>query len=137
VLWGIGYFVLLVIEKYVPFMKNIGKHWYGHVYSLFFVIILWIFFRADNLSVAFRYITMLFDFRSIGIVESEMCTFMPFLTIAISLCLPWGKWFERFEWLEQKKVFGVMKGVASVLLAFMSICAVINSSYTPYIYGKF
>lgn len=40
VIWGLGYFILLIAENYIAPLKNIGKHWYGHIYSLFFVNLL-------------------------------------------------------------------------------------------------
>jgi len=60
VVWGLGYFMLIVIEKYVPIMKKAGLHWWGHIYSLFCINLLWIPFRAADLSVAGKYISGMF-----------------------------------------------------------------------------
>jgi D-alanyl-lipoteichoic acid acyltransferase DltB (MBOAT superfamily) len=132
VLWGFGYFVLLTVEKYVPAMKKIGNHWYGHVYALFFINFLWIPFRADNLYVAFQYISGLFG--KSGGVERKAITFLPYMAIAICLCLPWKRLLEQYK---SKKLWLALKGCVMLVLAGLAFCAVVNASYAPYIYGNF
>ncbi len=131
-LWGLGYFVLLVLEKYVPAMKNIGTHWYGHVYALFFINILWIPFRADNLSAAVRFIAGMFGANGIGTLEEKAIAFIPYLIAALLLCLPWNLLLEKHN-----KEYRILKGIILVLLTGLAVCAVINASYMPYIYGNF
>ncbi len=134
VLWGLGYFVLLVLEKYVPAMKKIGNHWYGHIYALFFINLLWIPFRADDLSVTLKYVSGMFGVNGVGALESKAIAFLFYLAVAACLCLPWKRWLERYN---QNKCYKILKGLMIIVLAFMAVCAVINSSYAPYIYGNF
>lgn len=133
-LWGLGYFVLLVLEKYIPVMKNVGSHWYGHVYALFFINILWIPFRADNLSVAARFIAGMFGADGLGVLEEKAISFIPYLAAVVLLCLPWNRLFEKHK---EEGWYRIVRGIILVLLTGLALCAVINSSYTPYIYGNF
>jgi D-alanyl-lipoteichoic acid acyltransferase DltB (MBOAT superfamily) len=134
VVWGLGYFVLLALEKYVPAMKKIGNYWYGHIYALFFINLLWVPFRADNLSVTLRYVSGMFGANGALALEGKAIAFLPFLAVAVCLCFPWKKWLERYE---QNKPYKILKGSAMIVLTAMAVCAVINSSYAPYIYGNF
>lgn len=134
VIWGGGYFVLLTLEKYVPVMKNMGQHWWGHIYTLFFINILWIPFRADNLSVAGKYISGMFGINGCGIPEEKAISFLPYIAAVIILCFPWNTLLEKYR---QKNWYSITKGILMILLVGLAVCAVINSGYTPYIYGNF
>lgn len=134
ILWGIGYFILLTIEKYVPFMKKIGDHWYGHLYVLFFVNLLWVPFRAASISVAGRFVAGMFGFHTASAIEEKAMHFLPFLIVIIALCFPWDRWFEKYK---NKKWFCVLRGILLLALVGFAVCAVINASYIPYIYGNF
>ena len=56
--WGLFYFVLLVIEKQTGLDKK--KAWYGHIYTMFFVILAWVLFRTTNISSAYEYLKVMF-----------------------------------------------------------------------------
>ncbi len=134
ILWGLGYFVLLIIEKYAPFMKNIGKHWYDHIYALFFVNLLWIPFRANSLSTAGKYISGMFGANGLGVIEEKALAFIPFVLVASIILFPWNKLFDKFS---SKLWFKIIKGIVVLALFGLAMSAVVNSSYSPYIYGNF
>ncbi len=133
IIWGLGYFILLLIEKYIPVMKKMENNAIGHFYTLFFVNLLWVPFRAGNLNVAVRYVTGMFG-GGIGIIEDKAVAFIPFLVIAILLCFTWNGLFGK---IEQKQWFIVIRRLVIVIMALLAICAVVNSAYAPYIYGNF
>ena len=56
--WGLFYFVLLVIEKQTGLDKK--KAWWGHIHTMFFVIIAWVLFRATNIGFAYEYVKVMF-----------------------------------------------------------------------------
>lgn len=134
VIWGLGYLMLLLLEKYVPIMRNIEKHWWGHLYALFFINILWIPFRADNLYAAGRYISGMFGVNGLGMLEEKAVLFLPYIIGAALLCLPWNLFLEKYC---QKKWYRIIRGALITLLAGLAVCALINALYTPYIYGNF
>ena len=134
ILWGMGYFLLLIAEKYVPFMKYWDGHWYGHLYALFFINLLWVPFRAANLRVAASYIHGMFGGGDGWALESVGISFLPFLLFTMLLCLPWYKLGEK---LKDRLVFQILKGIVLVGLFVLAICSVINATYSPYIYGNF
>ena len=135
VIWGLGYFVLLTVEKYIPTVKKLSGTWAGRVYTLFFVNLLWIPFRAANLQVANAYILGMFGMGiGGGRIEEIAVQLLPYLFAAGILCAPVEKLFFR---LKEEKWLTAARGAAILVLGIWAICAVVNSAYTPYIYGKF
>ena len=133
IIWGLGYFVLLIIEKYTPLAKRISFTVLGRIYTLFFVNILWVFFRADNLNVANQFLKGMFG-GGTGLIEDKALHFLPFTGAVVVLCFPWNKWLVRFS---DKRYFRIIKPGMLILLTGLAVCASVNSSYAPYIYGKF
>lgn len=131
--WGLGYFILLLAEKYIPAIKKLEGTAAGHIYTLFFVNLLWVPFRADNINNATAYLKGMFGGGS-GLIEDKAVSFAPFLIAAAALCLPWEKWLKRFE---DKRWFSILRKAAIVFAAVLAVCAMVNSAYVPYIYGKF
>ena len=134
VIWGIGYFILLVSEKYVSVMKRLSRKWYGHIYTLFCVNLLWVLFRAENVSAAEKYIAGMFRLSGDILPEQYAVRFLPYLLVAMIMCLPWKSYLqERLnkQWVQTGKRAMIL------LLGVLAICAVINSNYAPYIYGAF
>ena len=134
-IWGIGYFLLLIMEKYVPQMCRMSGKWYGHLYVLFFVNLLWVPFRAQNYDAFVRYLKGMFGISFGGVMlEQKGIRFLPFLIFCTLLCTPWRKAVEKYRELWW---FKVMRGMLMGAITYLAVCAVINSSYAPYIYGNF
>ena len=133
IIWGLAYFVLLTAEKNVPWKDVQIPGVIGHLYTLFFVNLLWVPFRASNLAAASAYIRGMFGGGS-GILEEKAVRFLPFLAFSILLCFPWEKVLFGFR---NRKWYIFLKGSAVILLAVLAVCGLVNSSYAPYIYGTF
>ena len=134
VVWGIGYFLLLCAEKYIPFVSRIGKKKLGHLYTLFFVNILWVFFRADDLSAAIKYLSGMFDSTGVLLPEAKAIRFIPYLLLALLCCIPWKRMTSS---VQQSRTVRVFRGLSIMFIGFLAVCAVINTTYMPYIYGSF
>ncbi|EDS71939.1 MBOAT family protein [Anaerofustis stercorihominis DSM 17244] len=68
IIWGLMYFILLIIEKFTSFdidCKNKKHNWIKHIYTMFFVIIGWVIFRSENVYVALNYIKSMFGIGNI------------------------------------------------------------------------
>ena len=133
IVWGIGYFLLLVSEKYCTQKLLQGSKIFSHLYTLFFVNLLWVPFRAKNLSAAGNYLAGMFGGGSGGI-EEKAVRFMPLIILAILLCFPREKLFQK---LLDRRWFAVLRAFVLIVLVCLAVCASINSSYIPYIYGNF
>ncbi|MCR5715916.1 MAG: hypothetical protein K6G23_03630, partial [Lachnospiraceae bacterium] len=174
VVWGLGYFVLLVLEKYLPIHghgaekhvpihghgaeKHVPRHgngsiWsvLGHVYALFFVNLLWVLFRAKDLACAGVYLRGMFTLQGIA-PEAFALRFAPFLCACIAL-IPIGALVSRKQ--EKSGAFiaseaaaqaslnkawfvtEILRTIVLMLLFVFCAAAVMNSAYTPFIYGNF
>lgn len=136
IIWGLLYFMLLVFEKYLPRMATfLNKHFIGHIYTIFFVNLFWVFFRAPSIKSAVVYIGRMFGVGSIGTpIEYSTLHIIPFLVISAVCCLPVAK---KLKLLNNKPVFRVLKPISLCLILALSILAIANSSVTPFIYGNF
>ena len=90
--WGMFYFVLLVIEKQTGLDKK--KAWWGHIYTMFFVIIAWVLFRATNITSAYEYLKIMLIPNSISsdtfVLYWSNYRFYLILGLLLSFCLENG-----------------------------------------------
>lgn len=134
-IWGIGYFSLLLLERYVPFFREMGEKWYGHIYTMFFVIVLWVPFRADNMNVMRSYFSGMFGLNGWLIpLEDFGAGYFPLFTISALLCRPWEKALGKFR---NETWFLVLREITYAVVFAFAISAVVGFTYSPYIYGKF
>ena len=140
VLWGLGYFVLLVVEKSIDrsgWPKFIGL--LARPYTLVCVALLWVLFRAENLSVCGRYIGGMFGANGnpfyAGVVSAQALEYGAWMAAACLVCS------DGFLKLREKFAAGPVKAFLGdiwlVMLFVLSVAAIANSSYSPFIYFNF
>ena len=141
ILWGLMYFVLLIFEKLTGFYRAKGKiisacKW---LYTMFFVIMGWVLFRAESLSDAWVYIKSMFGLSgntlSDGLFTGYLKHSAVLLVIGIILCTP------VFRMLKKKTEKSTLVGMLSVAVLFglfvLSVASLVSSSYNPFIYFNF
>ena len=64
ILWGVFYGIFLVIERLFlgKLLEKNKFKFLNWLYTMFVVVLLWVFFRAPNVEYAFMYIGKMFDF---------------------------------------------------------------------------
>ena len=84
--WGLFYFVLLVIEKQTGLDKK--KAWWGHIYTMFFVVLAWVLFRATNIISAYEYIKIMLVPNTISIDNFVLywSNYRFYLVLGLILC---------------------------------------------------
>ncbi len=136
-LWGFLYFVLLTVEKLTGIDKKMG--WFGHVYTLFFVIIGWVIFRAESLSDLGVYLGAMFGRASGGLVDAGALAFIKqtqvYYIAAIICSTPviakLDRKMKQYAWWNIGYVL-VLAAMFVVTLTF-----IFNQSYNPFIYFNF
>ncbi len=146
VLWGFYYFLVLAFEKFVigKFLQKLPK-FIGRIYSLFFVIIGWVFFYFE-------------DMKSIGIMLKSMFGFAPsassgtdvtlltnnmfLLIISFVAVIPVAKLAKSARTKLVKSANGIIfNGVITFLfqafLIITSIACLVGSTYNPFLYFRF
>lgn len=143
-LWGIMYFVLLVFEKYSSIYIYIKKApvIIQHIYSLFFVIVAWVLFRADTLVQAKEYLFQMFG-KSGQLIDRYAiqygCEYRVFFLFAILYSFAVFKTLgERAEKKEVfKKMFFVLSPFMYILILGVATTYLATGGYNPFIYFNF
>jgi len=139
VIWGAIHGILLAYER----MR--GKESLYHrlplplriTINFFIVLITWVFFRADSLSLAIKYLISMFGISNAhqgslllgSIIYSRYHLFI-FLCCAIIV------WFGKHSWQIAEKVTPV-KVAIMIILFIISLFAMFTQSYNPFLYFQF
>ena len=151
VLWGLYYFILLVLEKFI-FSKWLEKlpSAFSHLYTLLFVLIGWLIFYFKPAVGGFEslllYFGGMFGFLSLPLVNKEfgyaLVRNLLFLVMLCVGCTPYPK--KIFLNLKEKAGLKNIKFVCDlafdvVLLMVFVLCVayVTSSDYRPNIYFEF
>ena len=146
IIWGFYYFILLSAEKYI-FKNKLEKtpKIIGHIYTIFFVLIGWVFFYFEDLSQISGMFRALFGFGQVGVNTSDFVVLknnIVLFAICILASLPIGKIAVR---IKNKLLDGVggtifvsFASVAyQVALLAVSISCLVGSTYNPFLYFRF
>lgn len=141
--WGLMYFVLLTVEKLtgIPSLQT-GKigTFAKRVYTLFFVIVGWVIFRADSLGDAFSYLGTMLGVNHRVLADAtfvkELFDGIILLCIAAVFSVPIGKWF-RAKVRTESVPMRIVSVFAMILLFVFSISSIVSSTHNPFIYFNF
>lgn len=141
IVWGLMYFVLLVIEKFTGIHKKNGKvlNVFKWMYTILFVVLGWVVFRAESIGDAFVYIRSMFGLMGNAFADGMFTGWLTqnliLLVIGFVLCTP------IFRFLSQKtmksNVIGFVKAGGLICLFVLSVASLVSSSYNPFIYFNF
>lgn len=143
ILWGLFFFVLLMIEKNI-IKPDKERKWFGnfimHIYTLFSVLIGWVLFRAVGLENVITYIKSMFGLGNIPLYDYNVSIYgkqkLLFFILGIIFALPL---FKKLEELFDKNKFVNATLVPIIMTAIFLICVsfLIKGSYNPFIYFNF
>lgn len=135
--WGLMYFVLLTFEKLTGLTKK--NYWWGHIYTMVFVIIGWVIFRAINLGDAIIYLKAMFGIGAKGFMDKAVFAYIAqnwvYYVFALIGCAPIVPWLDKK--LENNKVWQVVYAVGLVAAMVISVSFISNNAYNPFIYFNF
>lgn len=144
ILWGLYYFIFLLLEKYV--FKKVFKsvpNFLKHIYSLIVIVFGWVLFNCTNLEQCFYYIkTMVvpnITKQSLELANIYIDEYGIYFILGILFSTPIYK-------IIRKKIFNIAKDkvfveglfYASILaLFYVSIAFLTQATYNPFIYFRF
>ena len=135
--WGLMYFVLLTIEKLTGLHKK--SYWWGHVYTLLFVMIGWVIFRSTGMGNALVYIKAMFGIGAKGVLDSAVGAYLLqngiYYVLALMGCFPILPKLEA-KWKECK-MWQIGYAVCVLLVFVVSVSFIMNQAYNPFIYFNF
>ena len=128
IIWGILHGTAVVIHRYWTTHNHKMPTWLGAFFTLFFVNIAWIYFRAESVEQAHFILKKMFDFKTFGLKELSM------LAAPAGLFLFAKYWPNSMEWLA--KVDGRKRwGVLTMLLLFVYV--MLSYRLSEFIYFNF
>lgn len=139
--WGLMYFLLLVFEKTTGIHKKKGKilNIFKWLYTIFFVIIGRILFRAESLSDAYVYLKSVFGLNgnafSDGLFAGWLSQNVILLIIGAILCTPVIK--RLSEKTKDILAVRIISVIGLCVLFVLSVASLVSSSYNPFIYFNF
>lgn len=146
ILWGIGYFIAIAIEKTFQLPQCFEKRSIKIIYRFFVIIFVnfqWVIFRADGLRAGLKYLYCMFfapnnalaDSRTLFLIRDNWI----FIIAAVFLCVPVVPWIERK--CKEKKMFSFVWNIGIVLvnmgLFLVAVSYVVAGQNNPFLYANF
>ncbi len=142
VVWGLMYFVLITTEKLTGFEKKLGK--FGHVYTLLFVLIGWVLFRANNLTEAWQYLGHMFgignalwDASALFYLRENAWFFAAGVLFSMPIA-PWlSKKFKAGRSPMPRHAADLINLILSMIVFLIALTYMVKGAYNPFIYFNF
>lgn len=146
--WGLYHGSFLVIER-LGFKKVLVKipALLQHIYTLFVVLMGWVFFRAENFKHALSYFKMLFiphvSHNYVGIDRADMysiCVFLLALILVTDIRVKLESQFEQRivrGHSARRNLFFMLKYFCYLALFVFCASELAQNSYNPFIYFRF
>ncbi len=143
-IWGLLFGVILIIEKIFlnKFMEKLPS-FIRRIYVLFIVMILFIIFSSDNMSVALTNIKGLFGMNGEAFVNDYtlhyLKSYLPVLIIALLGSTPFIK--ILIDKLRKNKyvnnIINILEPILIVVILVVVTSYLIDNSYNPFLYFRF
>ena len=140
--WGLYYAVLMLLERLFLgklLDRNPVKplNW---IYTIFAVMVGWVFFRSDSIAVAVEYIRQLFNFDAVEYSILSFLSMKVLLVLAAAvLCSGFLQRMFKGIWekISGKFVILTADSVLQLVLLIYSIVLIVSGTYNPFIYFQF
>ena len=141
VMWGLYYFVILFIEK-LFLLKALDKlpKFFRHVYALLLIVIGWVIFASDDVSVLLPYFGSMFGANG-AVGGMDVYTLLTKAALLVICCiasteLPKKLFLSATGAMNEKAAFTI-KSVLTIALLALSMILLIGDSYNPFLYFRF
>ncbi len=141
VLWGLYYFVILMIEKlflhkWLDKLPTIIRL----LYSFILINIGWLIFRVENIDTLMTIMHNLFTFKQGNIISDIahnyfLFNYIPYFILAIIFSVPVIKWLDKV--IKNKTFKTIVSDVSLLILLVICVMYLLNNSYNPFIYFRF
>lgn len=143
-IWGLLFGIILIIEKIFlnKFMEKLPS-FIRRIYVLFIVMILFIIFSSDNMSVALSNIKGLFGMNGEAFINDYtlhyLKSYLPVLIIALFGATPFIK--ILIDKLRKNKyvnnIINILEPILIVVILIVVTSYLIDNSYNPFLYFRF
>ena len=141
VMWGLYYFVILFVEK-LFLLKALDKlpKFFRHVYALLLIVIGWVIFASDDVSILLPYLGSMFGANG-ALGGMDVYTLLTKAVLMVICCIASTELPKRLLGtmtgkMNEKAAFTV-KSVLTLALLTLSFVFLIGDSYNPFLYFRF
>lgn len=143
IIWGVFFAFLLILEKKV-YGKFLEKHKiFGHVYTIFLVLVSFIIFNVNSLSEGIVFFKNMFGLGGLPLLTAETSYYIrsygTILIIAVIASTPIVTSILR-NWKQKKGLEMILNGLEPfyyVTLLLVVTAFLIDSSFNPFLYFRF
>ncbi|MBQ6223177.1 MAG: MBOAT family protein [Solobacterium sp.] len=137
IFWGVFYGVILILEKL--FLLNVLKKcpvWVTHFYTMFIVLIAWVFFAFTDFSAGLRYLGVMFGNAPVfnGLTLDYLRNYLLLFVLCAVASTPLFK--NRLNILQNKKLAWTAPVLAALCL-LVCTAFIVDASYNPFLYFRF
>ena len=142
--WGVWHGAFMLFER-MWFKKVLDKCKYkfiNRIYTMFVVLIGWVFFRAGGLSTALKLLKIMFiptEMQKIELLPLYIGTDTIIIAVvAILLCGVIQQTFPKLQYaLYNEQKTGMVQNFVLIAVLLFSIVLLVSDSYNPFIYFRF
>ncbi len=139
VAWGLYYGIILILEKrYLLDKLSLKNRFVGMAYTMFVVIIGWVFFASPDFSSAFKYLGHMFNITNIGFGDSifyyRLSSYALSGIAAVIGATPIP--VRIFKKITESKLFWLRPLLAFAVL-FVCTAYLVDNTYNPFLYFRF
>ena len=139
VLWGLYFWVLLLVEKVVllRWLKR-APGAVGHLYTLFFVLVSWTIFAIEDFGQLGEYLKVMFGLGGVPLIDGAFkyyaANYLPVLCISALTATPLGAAVYRRLNVRTAHILGAVLILAGLLLCTAYL---VDGTYNPFLYFRF
>ena len=143
VLWGLYYFVLLMLEKtfLLKLLYKLPK-FISHVYTLITVVFGWLLFVSTDFASGVEYLATMFGFgRATAFIDAggafDWISSLILLAILVIASTPYPKKWLYKLWEKYDASVRAVTAILCLAVFFIAVAYLVNSSYNPFLYYRF
>ncbi|MBE6148895.1 MAG: MBOAT family protein [Firmicutes bacterium] len=139
IFWGLYYAFFLIIED-IFLKKALRSHKIlSHIYVCMVVLIGYVIFSIEDLSILSSYFNGLFGLSSLPLIDQSFVFYLTnyglMIFIGIIFCMPIMQIIPNK--IKDSMIFNILKGIVYVILFLVCICFIVSDSYNPFLYFRF
>lgn len=141
ILWGLYYFVLLMIEKTFLLEKlKKAPAVVSHIYTMFFVVIGWLLFVFEDLSTGVVWLGNMFGVGVSGVASGSdvynLLRNLIFFAILVAACTPLPKKLWK-KFTDSSATVKTISAVGCTLMLLLCMAYLVDSTFNPFLYFRF
>ena len=142
IIWGLYFGVLLVLEKtFLLKVLSAIPRFFRHIYLLLIVIVSWVFFAIEDVSVCLDYLGNMFFMNGLPLYDDRavylLYTNAFIISIAILFSMPlFNRIAEKLR-TKNETFYQVICLAVCLFVWFASTASLVSNSYNPFLYFRF